>query len=176
MSYNSRFFHGEDLPILRLYTPTVRDGVPGHFRVSYTLECPVDRTLKMNRQSVSSRAMKAGKITNWIQHIWMSGSFTWSHLSWDDAQALIEAFTFETSDSGVDRGGSYIALKVFGDDPYELKVNLDNSLEFGKMGHSFLVGQTCTIGWSATLAWDETGRELVEYWYAHHSDEFSEWE
>jgi len=181
MSNNSRIFHGIEPPKLYLYTPTTLMGRPIHSQVVYTLECPQDRTISIQKQTVSASFMKSGRKSEWIQHYWMSGSISWGKLSWEDAQALMEAFLFETTDSGYDNWGYYIGLKVFGDDPYILRITLDSDLDFPKLGKSAMVGHSCSISWKATLAWDEMRGDAAEiltlkdYWYASGHADYVTW-
>jgi len=190
---NTRVFHDIGQPKLQLrqfshyHVTPAGDFVPIYNwfgdEAENPLGLPANRVVKINRQSVETKAQNGGLINTWNQHIWLSGTISWEKITWEAAELIMIALQHERSTAGRIPGETddVLYLKVFGnDDPYWLDVVLGDELEFPNLGDKIIAGQRGGFLWKAAVAWDEHAErastmDIWKYWKAHFDSEHVKW-
>jgi hypothetical protein len=147
-----RIFTGKGRPYVEARTAIVElDGSVSLYSLfSGYLDPPHRRAYSFEKQEIVHKYVKSGAALNWIQGIWVNGTFEWDKIGWETADLLIKMYEFETTKLGATGSGNELLLYIHNDDPIPLSITLDGALSFPYLRDKH-VGHSASISWNGMI-------------------------
>lgn len=147
-----RIFTGKERPYVLAMTTSVAPGGGIDPLISFDgyLDPPKRRTLAFEKQEIVHQYVMSGARLNWIQGVWIKGTFEWDKIGWDTAELLMQMYQFETSKLGASGEGNELLLKIHDDDPIYLSIQTEGDLSFPYIRDKH-VGHSASISWRGMI-------------------------
>ena len=175
---NARVFHGDGTPrfIITEYEEVAPDVIEGR-ETEYNLGYVLERPIIIQPQKVSAQLQKSGRKVDWLQHLWFTGSITWAKLSWEVATYIFKAMQIEANTVTDGDFATTLTFKRFASDPYPIPITIIGDINIENAGGIYaFIGEKVTISFVGTQAWETTGLDITDYYYADSETDLRTWD